>query len=201
MYGQIISFLFVLLILYYVVMILLDLRKAKTAKAAELEKNSEEEIDISDEANTFRPTLIIREDPNKSQTVVTTGDDEAKTENDSEKSVDSENNEKSTEVNKASENESTETELRKKSESDKLTLVSPEDTDSQGTKKQRVNHSASQESEYTEKGSDEKPFRREGYREPLMTDGLEVGRFLEEAEILAATGKGSLENTVYEIHK
>lgn len=201
MYGQIISFLFVLLILYYVVMILLDLRKAKTAKAAELEKNSEEEIDISDEANTFRPTLIIREDPNKSQTLVSTDDDEAKTENDSEKSVDSGNSEKSTDVNKASENESTETEQRKKSESDKHTLEPPEDADFPGSKKQKVNHSASQEPEYTEKGSDEKPFRREGYREPLMTDGLEVGRFLEEAEILAATGKGSLENTVYEIHK
>lgn len=39
MYGQIISFLFVILIMYYVVMILLDLQKAKAAKAAELEKN------------------------------------------------------------------------------------------------------------------------------------------------------------------
>ncbi|MBD5355674.1 MAG: hypothetical protein HDR88_01535 [Bacteroides sp.] len=201
MYGQIISFLFVLLILYYVVMILLDFRKAKTAKGAEIEKNSEEEIDISDEANTFRPILIIREDPNKSRTLVSTGDDEAKTENDSEKSVDSGNSEKSIEVNKASENESTETEQRKKSESDKHTLESPEVADFPGNKNQRVNHSALQEPEYTEKRSDEKTFCREGYREPLMTDGLEVGRFLEEAETLAATGKGSLENTIYEIHK
>lgn len=58
MYGQIISFLFVILIMYYVVMILLDLQKAKAAKAAELEKNPEEEIDISDEAKTFKPVLI-----------------------------------------------------------------------------------------------------------------------------------------------
>ena len=48
MYGQIISFLFVLLIIYYAVMIFLDIQKAKAEKAAELDRNSEEDIDISD---------------------------------------------------------------------------------------------------------------------------------------------------------
>lgn len=57
MYGQIILFLFVILIIYYVAMIYMDLRKAKAVKATELEKNSEEEIDISDEAQTFKPVF------------------------------------------------------------------------------------------------------------------------------------------------
>lgn len=68
MYGQIISFLFVLLIMYYVVMILLDLQKAKAAKAAEMEMDNEVEIDISDEASTFKPVMITRDEPKRAQT-------------------------------------------------------------------------------------------------------------------------------------
>lgn len=67
MYGQLISFLFVLLIIYYVVMIFLDIQKAKAEKAAELDKNSEEDIDISDEASTFQPVLITRDEPKKNE--------------------------------------------------------------------------------------------------------------------------------------
>lgn len=201
MYGQIISFLFVLLIIYYVVMILLDIQKAKAVKAAELEKNREEEIDISDEANTFRPTLIAREDPNRPQTSISMGEDETKPENDSGESVVQETNDKKPYIDKASESESAEIRQRIKYEQEKLSMESADDSDFNENKKPEIRPSVSQEPEHTEKRAVEKPFRREGYREPLMTDGLEVGRFLEEAEILAATGKGSLANTVYEIHQ
>lgn len=57
-----------LLILYYVVMIMLDIQKDKAAKAAELEKNNEEDIDISDEASTFKPVMITRDEPKPTQT-------------------------------------------------------------------------------------------------------------------------------------
>lgn len=69
MYGQVISFLLVLLILYYVVMIMLDIQKDKAAKAAELEKNHEDEIDISDEASTFKPVMISRDEPKKEHSI------------------------------------------------------------------------------------------------------------------------------------
>lgn len=201
MYGQIISFLFVLLILYYVVMILLDIRKAKVSTAAELEKNGEEEIDISDEANNFKPTLITRDDPNRTQTPISTGDVESNPEKDSDKFIETENDGKNPAEDTTTGSKSVESEQWKKTESDKQPTEYANDAVFNENKKPEEKPSVSQETEQTEKKVGEKPFRREGYREPLMTDGLEVGRFLEEAEILAATGKGPLETIVYEIHK
>ena len=64
-FGDIFPLLLVLLILYYAAMIAMDLYKAKLEKEAEKEKNTEEEIDISDEAATFQPIRIRRDDPKK----------------------------------------------------------------------------------------------------------------------------------------
>lgn len=64
-FGDIFPLLLVLLILYYAAMIAMDLYKARLEKEAEKEKNTEEEIDISDEAATFQPTRIRRDDPKK----------------------------------------------------------------------------------------------------------------------------------------
>lgn len=64
-YGEIVSILLVLLILYYAALIALDIYKAGMAKAAEQEGHSEEEIDISDEARTFKPVFVSRDEPAK----------------------------------------------------------------------------------------------------------------------------------------
>ena len=64
-FGDIFPLLLVLLILYYAAMIAMDLYKARLEKEAEKEKNTEEEIDISDEAATFQPIRIRRDDPKK----------------------------------------------------------------------------------------------------------------------------------------
>lgn len=63
LYGQIITFLFVILIMYYVGMIVMDLHKAKKMKELEAEKVSESDIDISDEAKNFKTILISRDEP------------------------------------------------------------------------------------------------------------------------------------------
>ena len=60
-YGQIVFLLFIVLLLYYAVLIVLDIQKTKAAQAAE------EEIDISDEAQTFKPVKISRDEPVKKQ--------------------------------------------------------------------------------------------------------------------------------------
>ena len=54
-YGQIVFLLFIVLLLYYAVLIVLDIQKTKAAQAAEQDGQTEEEIDISDEAQTFKP--------------------------------------------------------------------------------------------------------------------------------------------------
>lgn len=64
-YGQIVFLLFIVLLFYYAALIVLDIMKSKAAQAAELESQSEEDIDISDEAQTFKPTKINREESNK----------------------------------------------------------------------------------------------------------------------------------------
>ena len=66
-YGQIVFLLFIVLLLYYAVLIVLDIQKTKAAQAAEQDGQTEEEIDISDEAQTFKPVKISRDEPVKKQ--------------------------------------------------------------------------------------------------------------------------------------
>lgn len=64
-YGQIVILLFIALLFYYAALIVLDIMKAKAAQVAELESQSEEDIDISDEAQTFKPFRVSRDEPKK----------------------------------------------------------------------------------------------------------------------------------------
>ena len=64
-YGEIVSILLVCLVLYYAAMMALDIYKASMAKSAEQESRSEEEIDISDEARTFKPVFVSQDEPAK----------------------------------------------------------------------------------------------------------------------------------------
>ncbi|CDD99437.1 uncharacterized protein BN594_01636 [Bacteroides uniformis CAG:3] len=66
-YGQIIFLLFIALLFYYAALIVLDILKAKAAQAVELESQSEEDIDISDEAKTFKPFRISRDEPKQKE--------------------------------------------------------------------------------------------------------------------------------------
>lgn len=66
-YGQIVFLLFIALLFYYVALIVLDILKAKAAQAVELESQSEEDIDISDEAKTFKPFRISRDEPKQKE--------------------------------------------------------------------------------------------------------------------------------------
>lgn len=67
-YGQIVFLLFIVLLFYYAALIVLDILKAKAVQAAELESQSEEDIDISDEAKTFKPFRISRDEPKQKET-------------------------------------------------------------------------------------------------------------------------------------
>ena len=61
-YGQIVFILFVAMACYYVFLIFTDIRTAQAAQNAEKENHTEEEIDISDEAKSFRPTRVSRDE-------------------------------------------------------------------------------------------------------------------------------------------
>ena len=69
-YGQIVFFLFIALLLYYAALIVLDIQRAKAMQAAEQDKQSEEDIDISDEAQAFKPVKVSRDEtPSRTETV------------------------------------------------------------------------------------------------------------------------------------
>ncbi len=201
MYGQIISFLFVILIMYYVVMILLDLQKAKAAKAAELEKNPEEEIDISDEAKTFKPVLISREDPNKATASAETSGEanqasESKVDNQEEQQQNKES-EKKDDVSQSVDNSKPQTVDDKK-----LTSETDKSNDGPISKeneiKQDLASSSATDKEPIKTTEPEKPFRRTGYREAAMTGGLDVDTLLLEVDHFAETGKGPLGQVILE---
>lgn len=64
-YGQIVFILFVALLFYYAALIVMDILRAKAAQAAEQENHTEEDIDISDEAQTFKPVKVSRDEPSR----------------------------------------------------------------------------------------------------------------------------------------
>ncbi len=133
-YQQIVLLLFVAMLAYYAVMIVLEIQRAKATALAEQNKDNEEEIDISDEAQNFHTAHVSRENPDGSMQV-------------------------------------------KRVDSTKQDAHSPKEED--------VKHDAPDNEK-------KKSFRREGYREAIMTDGVPVERILEEVNQLAETGTSDL---------
>ena len=66
-YGQVILILFVVLIGYYGFLIFMNIQHLKAAEAAAQENQSEEEIDITDEARSFHPQQVTRDDKKKEE--------------------------------------------------------------------------------------------------------------------------------------
>ncbi len=183
-----------LLILYYVVMILLDIQKAKAAKAAEMEKNPEEEIDISDEANTFQPIVISRDEPKKSQ---------AAGQETEEKTGESAGQSKSEDCHQPDTNESDrdkkESPVDKPAQNNGTHVTPPASPAIPETEKRKPESEDTGKKDMTEDGKrQDVPFRREGYREPLMTGGLTVDELLLEVDELVETGSGPLGEIIYE---
>ncbi|MDC7193280.1 hypothetical protein [Phocaeicola vulgatus] len=66
-YGQIVFLLFVAMVFYYAAMIFMDFQRAKAAQNAEQDSHKEEDIDISEEAQSFRPIRINRDEPDSKE--------------------------------------------------------------------------------------------------------------------------------------
>ena len=66
-YGQIVFLLFVAMVFYYAAMIFMDFQRAKAAQNAEQDSQKEEDIDISEEARSFRPIRINRDEPDSKE--------------------------------------------------------------------------------------------------------------------------------------
>lgn len=176
MYGQIISYLFVLLIIYYAVMIFLDIQKAKAEKAAELDKNSEEDIDISDEASTFQPVLITRDEPKKDEPGESS--DNSSSEPETHQEVEENHSEES--------NPEEEPKHREKEEPRKVYIHNPDAMLKPQTTSEPITPQEPQ-----------KPFRGPQYREATMTGGYDIEAILEHVNQVAESGVGPLGSVIY----
>lgn len=167
-YGTIVLILFVTMLIYYAVVIVMDIRRLKVEQAA-MQKDNEEDIDISDELKHFQPAQISREHP------------------DGEPAKEKKNEEK-------------------KEDNPQNTAEQKEDADA--TAKNDGADAPKQESPSDEKKDEtsqatpkEKPFRREGYREAVMTDGIPVERLIEETNKQVETGNSDLGAVIMDCEK
>lgn len=169
-YGQIVFILFILLLLYYAGMIVMDLMQAKAAQAAEHDNQTEEDIDITDEAETFRPIRVSRDEPKQKQTAAIS-DDTGHTEEgaDSQEKAEDETEEENEEEAESGEEAPT---ADNEETSDETTTVSDENLT-------------------------EQPVHTPGYREAIMTDGIEVEKLLEAINRLALDGTSVLGAIIY----
>lgn len=199
MYGQIISFLFLILILYYAVMIFLDIQKAKAVKAAELEKNNEEEIDISDEASTFKPVMITRDEAPKNNSGSDSTENRENNKTDNEVKTDDQKSETSKPETPTPEPPAQE----KKPASEKSDRPTPEvphvekPEPAKASTEERMAQDSAEEDSPKSSQSAEKPFRRPGYREAIMTGYISVDSLINEANKLAETGEWDLGNVIH----
>lgn len=157
-------------------MIFLDIQKAKAEKAAELEKNCEEDIDISDEASTFQPVLITRDEPKKDESEESTDD------SNSEPETHQKNEDNNSEQPKPEE----ESKDEKKAEPRKVYIHNPDAMPAPQTASEQIAPHEAQ-----------KQFRRPQYREATMTGGYDIDAILNHVNQVAESGVGPLGSVIY----
>ena len=215
-YGQVILILFVALIGYYGFLIFMDIQHLKAAEAAAQENQSEEEIDITDEARSFQPQQVTRDDKKKEEEKKPeeagnendsntdkqqTTSDEQPNENASKSGEDVSNPEASTATEQSdipvpAENPSSETASQTQTaEPDNADLTSTSDATDEDEIEDTSHadaEAAPSEAEASA-GSNFSPT----YREPILTDGILVDDIFKAIDQLAETGECDLGTIIY----
>lgn len=214
-YGQIISILFVALLCYYAFLIVMDIQRAKAAEAAEQDNHVEEDIDISDEAQSFRPHKVSREEPKKEEEKK----EDSPSENASESSQQDDASPTQSDADTSQEGkEEAEDEQEESDNSEDVynEVESGISTPSQATEsdnEQEADESVNQEAEPSDEKSseestddnsdeeqpedDDQPYRSPTYREAILTDGILVDDIFKAIDQLAETGECDLGTIIY----
>ena len=207
-YGQVILILFVVLIGYYGFLIFMDIQHLKAAEAAAQENQSEEEIDITDEARSFQPQQVIRDDKKKEEEKK---QEEAGNENGSntekqqatsdEKPNENASSESGEEVPVSEETSSTE---NPSSETVSQTQTAEPDnkeeiSSSEAADKDEIEDTthADAEAAPSEAGTSTGSNFSPSYREPILTDGILVDDIFKAIDQLAETGECDLGTIIY----
>lgn len=207
-YGQVILILFVVLIGYYGFLIFMDIQHLKAAEAAAHENQSEEEIDITDEARSFQPQQVIRDDKKKEEEKK---QEEAGNENDSntykqQTTSDEQPNENASsesgedvpvpEETSSTENPSSETASQTQTaELDNADSTSASDATDEDEIEDTSNADA--EAVPSEAGTSAGSNLSPTYREPILTDGILVDDIFKAIDQLAETGECDLGTIIY----
>ena len=215
-YGQVILILFVALIGYYGFLIFMDIQHLKAAEAAAQENQSEEEIDITDEARSFQPQQVTRDDKKKEEEKKPeeagnendsntdkqqTTSDEQPNENASKSGEDVSNPEASTATEQSdipvpAENPSSETASQTQTaEPDNADLTSTSDATDED-EIEDTSH-ADAETAPSEAGTSVGSNFSPSYREPILTDGILVDDIFKAIDQLAETGECDLGTIIY----
>lgn len=210
-YGQVILILFVVLIGYYGFLIFMDIQHLKAAEAAAQENQSEEEIDITDEARSFQPQQVTRDDKKKEEEKK---QEEAGNENDSntekqqdessqnqsadgssEKGNDSDSTEETT--NDVESKEQTEAPSSKSASQNQFT--EPDKSTSDAADEDEIEDTSHADAEATpsEAGTSAGSNFSLSYREPILTDGILVDDIFKAIDQLAETGECDLGTIIY----
>lgn len=208
-YGQIISILFVALLCYYAFLIVMDIQRAKAAEAAEQDNHVEEDIDISDEAQSFRPHKVSREEPKKEEEKKEDShnenasesclqDDASPTQSDADTSqkgkeeFEDENKQEESDHSEDVYNEIESGIAASSQSSDDETTDEPAEEESE----EPADEQASEEST-DDNSDDDQPYRSPTYREAILTDGILVDDIFKAIDQLAETGECDLGTIIY----
>lgn len=214
-YGQIISILFVALLCYYAFLIVMDIQRAKAAEAAEQDNHVEKDIDISDEAQSFRPHKVSREEPKKEEEKK----EDSPSENASESSQQDDASPTQSDADTSQEGKEEAEDEQEESDNSEDVYNEVESgiaTPSQATEsdnEQEADESVNQEAEPSDEKSseestddnsdeeqpedDDQPYRSPTYREAILTDGILVDDIFKAIDQLAETGECDLGTIIY----
>lgn len=214
-YGQIISILFVALLCYYAFLIVMDIQRAKAAEAAEQDNHVEEDIGISDEAQSFRPHKVSREEPKKEEEKK----EDSPSENASESSQQDDASPTQSDADTSQEGKEEAEDEQEESDNSEDVYNEVESgiaTPSQATEsdnEQEADESVNQEAEPSDEKSseestddnsdeeqpedDDQPYRSPTYREAILTDGILVDDIFKAIDQLAETGECDLGTIIY----
>lgn len=207
-YGQVILILFVVLIGYYGFLIFMDIQHLKAAEAAAQENQSEEEIDITDEALSFQPQQVIRDDKKKEEEKK---QEEAGNENDSNTEKQQTTSDEQPNKNASSESgeeisnpeETSSTENPSSETASQTQFTEPDNADatstSDATDEDEIEDTSHADAETapSEAGISAGSNFSPSYREPILTDGILVDDIFKAIDQLAETGECDLGTIIY----
>lgn len=205
-FGDIFAVLVVLLVLYYVAMIALDIYKENLKKQSEKEKEPEVDIDISDEAGTFTPIQVRRDDIKpvtqpKTQPENTDKTDSKAKESESDKVKPDETKVTSENIDKPASPEQKDKTSDSEKPNDAYDPKSweiPQSVIDEHRGKSADDSPESVPAEKTDETSDDGPILnvRKTYREPCMSNGMQVENLVQFTNEVSNDGTADLQNIV-----